>query len=359
MFYLTSAGAGPILFSPTVTGDDFYVWAVNDSQSANNDNPSFNDAPVELSISANDTDLDPDEVVEGAWFCAGEKITFDVTGRPWCLGNSYAKWTLPGTFVNRRPYPTVCDLYYDENTDLLTQIWSAAGSFSTFCWYVNGFQGYQGLDADVDLHLFFANGQTIETGLFGKFNVFKPKVVNSYQYPDGNPPTAIILNNNTLSLGQNNGPNDMSFRHEINSGDFAGDVGYVQVITTGDIVTEPPVSIANALDAAFGEFPSNRRTTISPSLNTWANKFFDAPSVSLPAGLNPVTMDETFSTYLMFNPNTSGSIWVPLRLTTWELHDGAEYRSGWIPFNSNNGKSTTITGDKDSTDFPNWTKHYP
>jgi hypothetical protein len=81
--------------------------------------------------------------------------------------------------------------------------------------------------------------------------------------------------------------------------------------------------------------------------------------VSLPASINPVTEDETFSTYLMFQP--PGGIWVPLRLIQWQLHDEAQPNGvgGWNAINSNDGKTTKITGDDPSSAFPRWTSHYP
>jgi hypothetical protein len=117
-------------------------------------------------------ELDPDTVVGGAEFCVGQGITFDVLGQPNFDDLSWARWTLPGTFVNECPNPTVCDLFYDKNTSLLTREWIRDGSFSTTpCWYVKDFQAD---DANVDLHYHFSNGQWVEVNLSGQFKVFRP-----------------------------------------------------------------------------------------------------------------------------------------------------------------------------------------
>jgi hypothetical protein len=45
LYYVTYAGQDPILFTPTVTGDNFYVFGYNDVAYNINDAPSFTDAP--------------------------------------------------------------------------------------------------------------------------------------------------------------------------------------------------------------------------------------------------------------------------------------------------------------------------
>ena len=142
----------------------------------------------------------------------------------------------------------------------------------------------------------------------------------------------------------------MSFEHEINSGDFAGDVGYVQRIMTFDAYNGLPITppIPIALDNGLGEFPSDRQKPISPNLNTWV-KFFDAPS--LPLKSNEIAWDnETFDTFLMFRP--TGGIWVPLRRTTWQLHMSATAQ--WTPSSS----APYITLEADNPDFPLWDSIY-
>jgi hypothetical protein len=78
---------------------------------------------------------------------------------------------------------------------------------------------------------------------------------------------------------------------------------------------------------------------------------------------NPKSEDVYFSTYLMFNPNSSGSIWVPLRQITWELHDEATHNADntWTPHNSTVTGTTTespAATDNESIVFPDWTTTY-
>ena len=307
-----------------------------------------------LAITANNSvTLDPASVVNGADFCVGQSIQFGVSGLP-SVHDLHAVWTLPGTFVNTNSDPN-CELFHDYNPAVLRP---PQGTTSTHCWYV---KDGQPLTAIVDVYYRTAPyGQVYHHTITGQFNVHRPTTAPATPYqPDGTP-TAQILGGNTLSLGVSGQAGDMNFTHTITSDGFcAGQVGYVQVIDNGVITTDPPVPpINNAPDNRFGEFPPNRQATV-PASGSTSVKFFDAPSVSVPASGN-VWEDESFSTYLMFNPNTSGSIWVPLRKITWELHDqdmsGTAYS---YTDQSGTKQNTTITHDDPSTIFPHWTTHDP
>jgi hypothetical protein len=289
-------------------------------------------------------------------FCVGQQITFSphwdinpYTGTetpPY--SHATADWTLPGTFVNEQPYPATCDAFYDENTNLLHQDSSTNSALSTACWYVKDFKGGK---ASLAMNLDF-NGQMISLTESGPFDVYRPKTsfVPTYH---GTP--QVVATNGVLTLRHH----DMSFKHYIQS-DFPGVAGYVQLVN-GSWLTDPegiPL-IGTELDGKLGDFPRGT-PSINPTLigySIGAAYFYDAPS--LPLSDNATTTEEKleFSTYLMFKPNGSGNIFVPLRLVNWELNDAASPNSsgGWTP-----SGSATITGntDNDTTTFPQWTRTY-
>jgi hypothetical protein len=160
----------------------------------------------------------------------------------------------------------------------------------------------------------------------------------------------------------------MSFRHQITTDDYdAGQVGYVQLITSGDIITDTYLksftATVNGLDGALGEFA--RGTPPVPASSTTPVRFYDGPCVPLATFTdNPTSESIYFSTYLMFNPNTSGSIWVPLRLINWQLEDEATHNSDntWNHYDYNDSTGTAIyatpPSDHETTDFPSWTITY-
>jgi len=314
-------------------------------------------ADYKPTVLANGVTLDPSTVTPGADFCVGQGITFDVGNLPDQIFLHHydlvAKWSLPDLFVNTNSDPN-CDLFYEENPAFLGLVLSRDKKVSTFCWYV---KGQQAAKAKVDMLFYSNNGnQPVYFSAEGKFNVHRPTTAEGQPYqPDGSP-TARILGG-SLSLGVTGVTNDMSFKHTITTDSFsAGQAGYVQLITSADIVTDPLPAPPNgiALDAALGEFP--RGTPNVPANTNTSIWFCDAPSVPLPTNsVAFATEDVSFSTYLMFRP--SGGIWVPLRLIRWELNDSATHNADqtWTA----TGSANIINGgDGDSFIFPHWTTTY-
>jgi hypothetical protein len=343
-----------------VNGDDNYTFTVSATE-------------YTLRVAAN-TQWLSDGLTPNPQFCVGQQITFSPSWTPSAppYVDAAVQWTLPGTFVNTNSDPN-CDLFYSEDASQLNRIaTSPSGSLSTSCWYVDKLQSG---NATLAMNLTLTNGQHISLSASGTFDVHRPTTAQASPYqPDGNP-TAIIANNPdwnlfslysplALSLGVTGVTNDMSFQHTITTDSFsAGQAGYVQVITSGDIETSPGLTQPSgiALDAALGEFPRGQPAIpANTTTNVW---FCDAPLVPLPKSSAYVTEDTSFSTYLMFKP--SGGIWVPLRLIQWELHDEADPNSagGWSAYTysdqTGTRQDTKIKGDTNSVVFPDWTTHYP
>lgn len=58
----------------------------------------------------------------------------------------------------------------------------------------------------------------------------------------------------------------------------------------------------------------------------------------------------------MFKPDGSGSIFVPLRLVTWNISDSAKYIGGTWPVES--GNPVADPDNIDTSTFPLWTKPF-
>lgn len=79
----------------------------------------------------------------------------------------------------------------------------------------------------------------------------------------------------------------------------------------------------------------------------------DSPGAPLTASyLKKEVNTESFVMYLMFKPTDAGSIWIPLKRTTWSW-SGKASRSGTSWTLDSSGKGTPATSD--TTTFPTWT----
>jgi hypothetical protein len=128
-----------------------------------------------LSITANNVNLD-DPSIPTPTFCVGQGISFDVS---WGLcpppyTNVVAHWTLPGTFVNTKPYP-YCPAFYNENAAFLNRILSVDKILSTSCWYVDKLDAGT---ASVGMNLYFDNGQVVFIQASGQLAIVKPSIEN-------------------------------------------------------------------------------------------------------------------------------------------------------------------------------------
>ena len=208
LYYVTAAGAKPIMFTPTVFGDHFSIYGVNDTSYGANDSPSFRDAPHVGHITANSIDL-----TNTPTFCVGQYLTFGVawnTTPPYVEAVSH--WTLPGTFVNEQYQYSASCTSYRKNADLLTRIYSRDGTFTTYCWYVRDFVAQR---ASVGMNLSFLNGQTVFITSAGKFSIYRPTLTI---FTNASPRSFLWLNGNLLTYGDPvTGAGSMVWKDRINS----------------------------------------------------------------------------------------------------------------------------------------------
>jgi hypothetical protein len=302
-------------------------------------------------IVANGVTLDPNSVTNGADFCVGQAVQFSIAGMPThFIGDDVAMWSLGGTFVNTNSDPN-CNLYYTENPAFLTRHYATDKTTSTSCWYV-----LDALPGTVSVTLYYRNYDNSTYGvgplhsitITGKFNVHRPAA--NFIPPssfDGTP--TVMIANYALALG-NGRDRDMSFGHQINPGNFSGQAGYTQLISGNYTLSSSGLPLNIAPNSGLGtpdteldngEFPRGQ-----PSIPVNANSmvvFWDGPADRLHQG--NAEENVVFSTYLMFKP--SGGIWVPLRLVSWSLNDGAA--NGSIVSGQVLGPT-----DGDCSNFPDW-----
>jgi hypothetical protein len=281
-------------------------------------------------------------------FCVGQQITFT----PFWLGakpkysHATADWTLPGTFVNEQS-PT-CDAYYDENGALLHQDSSANSALSTACWFVKDFKGGS---VSLAMNLTLPDGKKITYNATGLFDMYRPSATFRPTYIG----TPQVVANGSLTLYP-----PMNFAHDVRS-DFPGVAGYTQLILVGSEYTDSsPLGQGHILDVG-GVTPQTELDlgelyygTQPITATSGSPAFTDAPLVGYAPTIYTTSMNINLQTYLLFKPNGSGSIFVPLQLVTWGLNDSAQYVGGaWQPSGSATGPNDTKT-----VAFPLWTNTF-
>jgi hypothetical protein len=225
-------------------------------------------------------------------------------------------------------------------------------------------EALQNQSASFVIALTMTNGQKFALKTTGKFSVFRPTTAKapgtSYQ-PDGTP-TAQVLNG-WLRLGDKSRHKDMSFSHTIDPGAFSGHAAYTQLINgDSNCVVSPPIHNFNPNQnktwsdqlTGMGVFSRGESNVVANAITTM--EFWDAPGIQL-SDNGTAYEDLKFSTYLMFKPDGDGSIYVPLRLITWELHDETLNGSTANTY-TEIGTTRKLTGitppDAETILFPHW-----
>ena len=312
-------------------------------------------------ITANGITLSNDVVATGANFCVGQDVPFALSGLPDGAIADYFQWTLNGTFVNdHNQANSYCSDNYFENEDLLKN------AVLTNCWWVSGgFSPPAIYKASVTCTLYFTNGSLpVGINVSGLFTMHKPKpnIIQTFKY--GTP--TVLASYNMLTLyefyqvgGGVRQTNSMQFVGGIESHGFSGYGKFVQIgnidltgyaYTNGVTVANPNVTGVLDNEDPYGSQPAISHDVIPslvPNYNTV--ELVDAPEAN---GLLTVRLNCDFTDYLMFQPNTSGSIYVPLGTVDWHVHShGSAPLFSILP-------DATVIGPGDITDtenFPAWT----
>jgi hypothetical protein len=81
------------------------------------------------------------------------------------------------------------------------------------------------------------------------------------------------------------------------------------------------------------------------------NTYYDNPGVVISNGNNHEADSGTFRKFLMFNPNTSSSISVPLKLISWNWSGVADASGSW---HLTSPEKNITVNNQDTTTFPTW-----
>jgi hypothetical protein len=311
--------------TPFVAGEDFYAFGVNGQK-------------YTLTISANGTSLDPDQI--NVTNCVGQNVNFQIDGLP-SVSDAVAQWSLPAKFVNRQPY-SYCSGFYDEDASLLNRILSVNGNLSTSCWFVRDVQAGS---AKVSMNVFFPNGQVVFIQTSGNLTVYCPRI--SAFHKDGN----------GFSAGSDGLHGLMSWDAYIDT-KYAGLFGATQIITCNDSISDYYTHGNLLLDGSteiYGEQPPNispKQVDPSNPINNFTF-FGDEPSDpfanSLGIVVHPcVTMIANFKDYIRFKP--TGGIYVTLATCQW--HMNGSLCQGWTDPSPDD--LPPVSDRVDSDEFPYW-----
>ena len=301
-------------------------------------------------ITANDVGLSPDII--NVTKCVGEEMVFKLKFTPTLPENPETGpflWVFQGTYVNdhAQPYPNGSDNWF-KNADLLnapsvTNWWVAGQDPAQFLSTMNVRAG-EGLT--------FSNGQYVAITAKGLFNMLRPQV--SWTGTNVGPIACdtnwdqkygyYCLHFGSIQISYQPG---MTFTPiALVPWTYGGSLSTIQLISVSDEDCGTNGLTAHVtgsgLDNAVDGLPRN----------LIYNQYFDEPGGTCEDGNNHEAISDSFQTYLMFNPETSSSIVIPLKLIAWNWSGEADSAGVWHLTSSNHHISIN---DQDAMSFPTWT----
>ncbi len=295
-----------------------------------------------LHVLANDYSLADDRVRTNAYFCVGQKVTFQAMFTPDVPGMVSANptWSYGAEHINHHytDDSSGCEIY------LVAPYWVTQNP--TRAWFCNGGKA---VHAFVGLDCIFSNGQTAYVTARGKMDMYRPTIAIWNTAYTGTP--QLMVSSGKLGLGAS-GTNEMVFMPYIQSA-FAGTAGFTQLIS-GSFLNDFSISTSGyELDSVLW---MRGLKAVHVGHYTQNNiPFNDGPSVSL-ATLNDTTaIDLSFQTYLRFKPdagNPDDNIYVTLSLVSWGVSASATKTGGVWQLDSRSLPSGPAPSD--SIAFPVW-----
>jgi hypothetical protein len=316
-----------------------------------------------LKIVVNDNNpLWPDHVASYDTFCVGQALLFEADWWPSAppITDALLHWTLPGTFVNRQPYPTTCDAYYDKDPSLLNTHYAVDGLSTTFCWYVDKVQAGK---ASVGINLYFSNGQTAYVNAAGLFNVYRPSftpftfsVQGQFGVYSGFSQDLDHFREWPYSIMGLQPPTGtpVSYTVEVDS-KYPGTAEYAQIMNGYATNTVSPIDTGgidelDTSDPYANEGPAHTSHSFNGYFAT--PEFQDSPWNA--CSISPSVTHITFTDYLQFKPDgDSANIFVTLGKITW-IVDGKANETGGVWSLDSSSSVTGPTGPTDSDEFPFW-----
>ena len=346
----------PIVITPYVNGNDFYTFNLGAQK-------------YKLQIVVNGSNpLWPDRVPSRNTFCVGQYLIFEPHWTPGMppFTDAVAHWTLPGTYVNEKPF-SYCDGFYDKNSALLNRIWTLNKDLATGCWYVDGFQAQ---NANVGINMFFPNGQTAFANASGKINVYKPSILFTTN-DNSSLPTVEIDDSpdtgpNSMMVGHPGGLGSMKFHAHIES-------------------SVPGEAIATQLINSWWEALLHNSLSIGPfgtSGDLWLDKnqqmgYSALPLIGMAYSGDPTVFDQpatqllvppyypyyslsrsdSFKDYFRFRPIGDGNIYVTLGIATWNWYGNA-YEDSYLTHWTLTSGTVAEPSVSESQEFPFWKYTY-
>jgi hypothetical protein len=294
--------------------------------------------------------LDPDKVVDGARFCVGQRLIFNVAwdATPPAIQTNTFKWSFTGTFVNDWTQPSAMGSKdYSNNPSLLSN------EVQTNWWTSGAYSPPASYQADVTVVTVFTNGQSATNPLTGLFSIHKPQLYGfQNRYPLGtsnyaDPAGVVYTNYQTqepfLVVSPGGG-----FRGYIHS-KFAGEAGITQLLNGSGSNGFGAVTTTNTYQADNDEFfttvawnPTGLMPVLVDADGTLTNNFLfmsDSPSINCK---NNTGFHWDFIDYIRFKPGGTHSIFVTLGIVKWHIYTTAVLSNGDYVVTSSDGTNDTM-----------------
>lgn len=114
--------------------------------------------------------------------------------------------------------------------------------------------------------------------------------------------------------------NDQTFTQLANQGNFNGPLIDAQLGQTGynlQYLDATSGSILNAPNSCYWSLPDANGNTSVPAGNNGAPYMSDNPNYTTIAGMQSLSLSESFTDYLMFQSSLQGSVWIALSELNW------------------------------------------
>jgi hypothetical protein len=330
-----------------------------------------------LLVKANTTPLDPDKLPATELFLVGQQMTFapdwandrPFGGAPPNIQGTTNKWTLDGTYVNQFTQSCdTCSVDRTKNDNLLT-------NEVTDAWWVSGAPGRPGAryHATLDYGLTFSNGQHIVLSEKGLFPMFRPLPdfhaeirdqvrvdANNYYFTDSRQPHAPST---YLHFGISSSPANDGIAFVYTGAPLKDDsttYGWYRITQVVESYSERyNIYTNNVCDAGYQTNATHGLDGGDPSIGSESladhspDNWADSPGVPLTEA-HWLSEAQSFSAFLMFDPQTTGSIGVPMYKVQWSWFGSATNGPPW------GKKSGLPTCDQPSPppteEFPSWTR---
>jgi hypothetical protein len=303
-----------------------------------------------LRIQANGITLEPDQVVTNAQFCVGQEVVFAPAWDQQLSGiqTQTCVWSFGGRYFNNESnavaggsMPNSSFVPYLDSTRL-------TNTAATNYWVSGGFWRPATYTAHVDVSLVFTNGKAAHVSIDGLFTMARPKA-------------KITTTTGTISVTSAWGDLELAFGTTNRSG-----IVFSNTITMPDGFsgsTEWVQAVNERLDTRLRASDGKWEQQETSGLDEWypyggGAVAADSPGAQLTdALLEYKVVTDSYTMWLLFQPDSSPSHWVPLRAVDWYWRGSATNGpSGW-ELESGTATNSVNPQDYPTELFPRWTSN--